>query len=128
MRTLTIPGTRSMIIAVALASLSAFAHAELNLNIPKAPQEAAGNTQANNANRLNLGQDPDAPQGYQTSDRCAEGTQLNNIHTVNGKRYYKCERTGPSMPPTVRDAERYQRSPTNCYPGSMEAQCRNVPR
>lgn len=122
MRNTLFTGTCRLLAALALTSLHLASHAELNLNIPK--DAAPASTNAQQPSRLNLEQQAQAPAGYQTSDKCPDGASVTGIQNIDGKRYYKCERA-TSGPPVVRDAERYDRTPNNCMPGSMAPECRS---
>lgn len=121
MRNTLIPARYFLVFAIALAGLQTAAQAELNLTIPK-PPPTANTPQEAPANRLDIPDNP--PAGYQTTDRCPSGSQVTDMQRTNGKVYYKCSRSGTNFPPAVRDAERYERRPAHCMPGSIEAQCR----
>jgi len=117
---------RTMIAAIALASLQTLAHAELNLAVPKDAVPASAG-QPGSANRFNLDQE-DVPYGYQTTDKCPSGTEVTGLHYIGGKQYYKCDRAPRNAIPAVRDAERYQSAPSACMPGTMDPRCSNLPQ
>lgn len=126
MRNTLIPARYFLVLSVALAGLQTAAQAELNLTIPKASPTTSGAPDTP-AKRLDLGQTPRPPEGYQASDQCPAGSHVSNMQRFEGTVFYQCARSGSSLPPAVRDSDRYPRGTVNCEVGSMGPQCRQLP-
>jgi hypothetical protein len=117
-------GTCRLLAALALTSLHLTSHAELNLKVPKDTVPAPTPASTQQPSLMNLEHNAQAPTGYQTSNKCQDGAHITSIQNINGTTYYKCERAA-SGPPVVRDAQRYERTPNSCIPGSTDPQCRS---